>query len=179
MKNKLKEGENLMTSHYKLAGLMAMSKNRTIGLKGKMPWDFKGDLSRFKELTMGHPIIMGRKTYDSIGRPLPGRTNIVIMHKDESELPKEVVVANSPEEAIQKAKQLDEEIFVIGGGQIISQLMDRLDYFYLTIIDREIEGDTFLPEFGPEWKEVKRSEIMENNGYRFQFVDLERKALIA
>ena len=126
--------------------IVAMGKNREIGAANDLLWRLSSDLKRFKELTMGHPIVMGRKTYESIGRPLPGRTSIVITRQPDFG-PEGVVVVDSLERALQAARELDSEVFVIGGGEIYAQALPRADRVYLTKVLAEFpQADTFFPE---------------------------------
>ncbi|MDO8576065.1 MAG: dihydrofolate reductase, partial [bacterium] len=125
-----------------VAAVVAIGKNRELGKEGKLLWHIPDDLKRFKELTLGHPIIMGRKTFESIlgytqGKPLPGRTNIVVTH-DPNWKYEGVIVSPSLEEAIAKAKELDtEEIHIGGGAQIYEQALPYIDKLYLTLIDSD------------------------------------------
>ena len=123
-------------------------KKRVIGTKGGMPWYIPEELKRFKEITMGHPILMGRKTHQSIGKPLGGRTNIVIT-RDPAFKEEGVTVVSSLDEALRLAKLAlgNDEIFVIGGGEIYKQALPLADKLYLTVIDKEIGGDTFFPDY--------------------------------
>lgn len=123
--------------------IVAHSRNYVIGHRGTIPWHLSDDLKRFKSLTLGHVIIMGRKTYESIGRPLPNRTNIVVT-RNKAFRESGVQVANSLKQAIELAGN-ESEIFVIGGGEIYKQALKKADKVYATIIDAEIEGDTYFP----------------------------------
>jgi len=123
--------------------IVAISKNRVIGSEGKMPWHLPGDLRFFKRTTFGHIVVMGRRTYESIGRPLPGRENIVL-------------TSGPAIPGVRTVRQLEEiprssadgrEVFVIGGARLYSALLPDCEEVYLTCIDREVQGDTFLPEF--------------------------------
>ncbi len=151
-------------------------KKRVIGSSNKIPWYIPGELKRFKEITMGHPIIMGRKTHESIGKPLPGRTNIVITtHPDYQALG--CIVVHSLEEALRFAqgKPFDsEEVFIIGGGQIYAEALPLADKLYLTYIDKEIEGDVFFPDYSDFKKVISQSNWMESNGLKYKFLELER-----
>lgn len=147
--------------------------NRAIGRDNNLPWHIPSDLKRFKQLTSGHPIIMGRKTYESIGRPLPNRTNIVIT-RDTSYVAPGCIVVNDLNTALQKAKELDsEEIFIIGGGEIFKQALPLVTKLYLTIVHDSIKGDVFFPDYS-EFKTVLSSSNHSENGYSFTFLDLER-----
>lgn len=153
--------------------IAACSENRVIGNGGKIPWHLPDDFRRFKARTMGHPIIMGRKTYESIGRPLPGRTNIVITRDSGREIPGCIVVS-SLTEAIERAKGIDkEEIFVIGGGQVYAEALPLADRLYLTLIHAIIDGDAFFPEYSHIFGKVVEQEEYEENGYRLAYLTLE------
>ena len=125
--------------------IAAMGKNRELGFGNKLPWHLPDDLKRFKALTRGHAIIMGRKTYEAIGRPLPERKNIVITRNRDYVAPGCIVVA-SMEDAIKEAGD-DNEIFVIGGAEIYKLALPYADRMYLTLVDAEIPADVFFPEF--------------------------------
>ncbi|WP_319532193.1 dihydrofolate reductase [uncultured Cohaesibacter sp.] len=143
----------------KLVFHYAVADNGVIGKDNDMPWHVSTDLKRFKAMTMGKPLIMGRMTFQSIGRPLPGRTNIVVT-RDESFDAKGVVVASSIEAALEKAREIAlgdgvDEIAVIGGGTIYNALWEKADRLYVTHVHAEPEGDTFLPQIDPAvWKSV-------------------------
>ena len=152
-------------------------KDRSIGRDNALIWHIPADLKRFKRLTMGHPVIMGRKTYESIPekyRPLPGRQNIVITrqkdYRDEG-----IIVTHSIEDALEEAQKLDQdEIFIIGGQQIYKLGLSFAEKLHLTIIDTDKTGDTFFPEYEKEFtKETFRKEG-ESNGYKYTFLNLER-----
>lgn len=147
-------------------------KKRVIGRKGGLPWYIPEELKRFKSLTMGHPVIMGRKTHESVGRALPGRTNIVITH-DPNYLAEGCIVVNNLDEALRQA-QGDDEIFVIGGGEIYQQALPKADKLYLTYIDKEIEGDVFFPDYSDFKKVIRQSEEQESSGFKYKFLELER-----
>lgn len=160
----------------KISIIAAVAKNGIIGKTNALPWHLPADLKRFKELTTGKPIIMGRKTYESIGRPLPNRTNIVIT-SDKNLKIEGCVVVGSPDEAIEAAKGA-EEVMIIGGGEIYRQFLPKVSRMYLTEVDTEIEGDVFFPEFDrSEWREVFREEHApdEKNKYPYTFLTLEKK----
>ncbi|EPX65034.1 Dihydrofolate reductase [Cystobacter fuscus DSM 2262] len=126
-----------------LSAIVAMASNRCIGRDNTLPWRLPADLQRFKRLTLGHTLLMGRKTYESIGRPLPGRTMLVVT-RQQGWAPEGIEVAHSLEEALARAR--GDEVFLAGGAQLYEQAMDRVRRLYLTRIDREYEGDTFFPE---------------------------------
>lgn len=126
--------------------IVAMAKNRTIGCDGELPWHLPGDLQRFKQLTMGHSLLMGRKTYESIGRALPGRTSYVLSRNTDF-VAAGCQVVNTLEAALQCAAAAGEtELFICGGEEIYRQLFVRCNRIYLTELGREIEGDRFFPE---------------------------------
>lgn len=128
----------------RLIAIVAMSSNRVIGRNGTLPWHFPEDLKFFKRTTLGHPILMGRTTFESIGRPLPGRQNIVLSR---TLAPREgVTVIRSLEELPQACPEAD-TVFVIGGAQVYAELLPKCDGLYLTWIEQPYEGDTFLPAF--------------------------------
>lgn len=158
--------------------IVAIADHNVIGKNNTMPWHLPADLAYFKKTTTGHPIIMGRKNFESIGRPLPKRTNIIITH-DSSFACSNCLVANSIEEALLYAKKTDtEEAFIIGGGTIYTQSMDYWDKLYLTEIDLETDGDVFFPEINrEEWLLVseKCHTKDEQNPYNYCFKVYERK----
>jgi dihydrofolate reductase len=166
----------------KLSLIVAVSRNGVIGANNALPWHLPEDLKYFKSVTMGKPIIMGRKTYDSIGRPLPGRTNIVIT-RNISWSAEGVVVAQTLAQALalgEKACAADgaDEIVVIGGAQIYNETLPAAHRLYLTEVDADIEGDVFFPVINSgEWKQVEEQlpELTAIHPYRF--LVLERQSL--
>lgn len=155
--------------------LVAYDRNRAIGHGNKLPWYLPEDLKRFKALTMGHHIVMGRKTYESIGRPLPGRTNVVIT-RELGYLAEGSIVVDSLERALEMAKE-DSEIFIIGGAQIFVQMLPFCDRMYATEIDATFDADTYFPEFDrASWMETSREHRAEDasNPYPFDFVVYDR-----
>ena len=128
----------------RLSAIVAMAANRVIGANNQLPWRLPADLARFKRLTMGHTLLVGRKTYESIGRPLPGRTFVVVTRQRDY-APAGVKVAHTVDEALALA-QAQDEVFVAGGAEIYAQTMDRLNRLYLTRIERDVPGDTYFPE---------------------------------
>lgn len=162
-----------------ISAIVAVAKNGVIGKEGGMPWYLPAELARFKERTMGHSIIMGRKTHESMGRTLQGRTNIVIT-RDINYKPFEgSVVAGSLDEAIELAKKSDgaDEIFIIGGEQIYKKAMPLLNRIYLTKVDADVEGDKFFHYNPAEWKQVssEKHSADDKNKYDFEFIVMERK----
>ena len=157
----------------KISIIAAIGKNRELGKDNKLLWHIPGDLPRFKKLTTGHPIIMGRKTFESIGRPLPNRINIVVT-RDSNYNIEGVIVVHSIEKAIEEAKKKDkEEIFIIGGGQIYEQVLPFTDRLYLTVIDAQAEADTYFPDYS-EFKKIISEETNESGGLKYSFLVLER-----
>ncbi|MEQ1667878.1 MAG: dihydrofolate reductase, partial [Sulfuriferula sp.] len=141
--------------HPTISLIAAMSKNRVIGINNTLPWHLPADLQHFKQLTLGHTIIMGRKTFESIGRALPGRTNIIIS-RNGYPAPANCTVVDSIAAAIKLCTNKD-EIFFIGGEQIYAQAIAYADKLYLTEIDTEIAGDAHFPDFSPtDWIETDR-----------------------
>ncbi len=155
--------------------IVATSKNNVIGKEGGIPWHLSSDLKRFKALTTGHPIVMGRRTFESIGRPLPGRRNIVISNSVNAIEGCDVI--KSVDDLLND-KSLDGMIFIIGGGEIYKQFLPYAKKVYLTEVETEIaDGDTFFPDLNPmEWIEVGREshEADEKNDFNYSFVDYER-----
>ena len=164
----------------RVCAVVAIGKSRELGKDGKLLWHIPDDLQRFKRLTHGHPIIMGRKTFESIvgylGKPLPERTNIVVTrHNDIVSRYADVVVAHSLEEAIEKAKTLDDaEIHIGGGAQIYEQALPYIDKLCLTLVDAEAEADSFFPPYEKEFTKKVFEEAHEWNGLKYRWVDLER-----
>ncbi|MGA7272669.1 MAG: dihydrofolate reductase [Acidimicrobiia bacterium] len=134
----------------------AVARNRVIGRHGGLPWHIPGDLPRFKRLTLGHTLVMGRRTYESIGRPLPGRRTIVVSRRHDWQ-PEGVTVVGSVEAALREAGADEEEVFVVGGGEIYRQTLDRAEVLELTEVDAEPDGDVLFPEVDwSRWEEVSR-----------------------
>lgn len=160
-------------------------KNRVIGKGNQLIWKIPEDLKRFREITSGHPVIMGRKTYESIGRHLPDRTSIIITREKNYNPHKfsncsncddfRIKICNSLEEALRLAqgKQNDNEIFIIGGGQIFEQAIKIADKLYLTVIEGEFEGDTFFPDYS-NFKKVVFEKSGEHEGIKYKFIELEK-----
>ena len=164
-----------------LSVIVAMAHNRVIGLNNQMPWHLPADLAWFKKNTLNKPVIMGRKTFESIGRPLPNRHNIVISRQIE---PSDNKISNvswvkSIDEAISLAQaQQPDEVFIIGGGNIYQQVLPLIDRLYLTHIDAELQGDTYFPDYLPEqWQVIYQEDHQadEKNSYPYQFEILQRK----
>lgn len=165
-----------MRFNMRISAIFAMSENRVIGKNNQLPWHLPADLKHFKQITMGNPILMGRKTYESIGKPLPGRCNIVITRDTNYQAPGCVVV-NSVESALAAVKDND-EIFIIGGALLYQETLPLTQRLYMTLIHHSFDGDTFFPALNEnEWQEVERTDhpADENNKYSYSFVTLDRK----
>jgi dihydrofolate reductase len=138
-----------------LSIIVAMARNRTIGVNNTLPWRCPEDIKHFKNLTMGHHMIMGRKTFDSIGKPLPGRTTVVVSRNRKLKI-EGCIIAHSLEHAI-AACIGDDEIFIVGGAELYEQAMPLVDKLYITEIRENVEGDAHFPGFTlNEWQEVSR-----------------------
>jgi len=156
--------------------IAAMANNRVIGKEGALPWHLPADLKHFKALTLGKPIVMGRKTYASIGRPLPGRTNIVLT-RDLKFYAAGVTVVHSWIDALVACGSA-EEVMVIGGAELYAQVLPEADWLYLTLVDHEVDGDAYFPEWSTsEWHEVQRVECPKDaeNPYAMTFLTLIRQ----
>lgn len=159
----------------KLSHIVALSENRVIGAGNKLPWHIPEDLKRFKALTAGHPVVMGRKTYESIGKLLPKRTNIIVTRQKDFAV-EGALVAHSVEDALRMARESPgaEEIFIIGGGVIFKETLGIVDKLYLTYVHARIEGDAFYPEIpSGKFRETFREKHESSSG-SFSFVDMER-----
>ena len=159
-----------------LSMIAGMAHNRVIGKDNQLPWHLPADLGWFKRTTMGKPIIMGRKTHESIGKPLPGRQNIIISTNTDLQLAGCDVV-NSPEAAIELVSN-EPEIMVIGGALIYELFLPHVDRLYLTQVDAEVDGDAFFPDYEAvaEWQTVFREDHVadKKNGYNYSFQQLNR-----
>jgi dihydrofolate reductase len=150
-----------------------MSSNRVIGVNNTLPWHLSEDLKHFKSLTTGHTIIMGRKTYESIGRPLPNRRNIVISRNSNTSY-EGVEVVHSLEDAFSISTN-DKEVFVIGGSNIYEQALSFVDQLYITEIKKSFIGDAFFPEINKQiWIEYSRDDHITNDGLEFSFVKYQK-----
>lgn len=163
-----------------IALIVAVARNGAIGRDNGLPWRLSGDLQFFKRTTLGKPVVMGRVTFESIGRPLPGRDNIVVSRNPEWNAPG-VQSAASLEEALQLARQSAaasgaEEVMVIGGAQIYRQALAQAKRVYLTEVDAEVEGDAFFPSLGDQWKESSRAcyPASERDEYNYCLVQYDR-----
>jgi dihydrofolate reductase len=157
--------------------LVAMDQKRTIGKDNDLPWHLPADLKYFKQVTMGHPIVMGRKTHEAIGRVLPGRENIVLT-RDKSYTSPDCTVIHSIEELLDIDKGKNEEVFVIGGAEIFKEVFASADRLYITCIEDVFEGDTYFPEFDPsEWEIISKEKGIKDdkNPYDYYYIVYERK----
>lgn len=156
-----------------IALIAAMAANRVIGRDNQLPWHLPEDLQHFKRLTLGHHLIMGRKTFDSIGRPLPGRTTVIVTRQTDYVSPPGCLVANSLEQAFDLCKT-EERIFVVGGADIYRQSLAAAEIVYLTEVNVTVEGDAYFPEFSlEEWQVVERDE-KQNETLQYAFVNYRR-----
>ncbi len=160
----------------RLSAIVAMAANRVIGAGNQLPWRLPADLARFKRLTMGHTLVLGRKTYESIGRPLPGRTFIVVTRQRDF-APAGVTVAHSVDEALALARARgDDEVFIAGGADVYAQTLDRIERLYLTRLERNVPGDTYFPEVDLSgWRLVEEEQHPEGE-LPFAFLTYERPA---
>jgi dihydrofolate reductase len=157
----------------KISIIVAMSQNFVIGLNNQLPWHISEDLKNFKKITLNHCVIMGRKTYDSIGKPLKDRRNIVIS-RNNSLLIDGVEVVNSLDKAISMVDD-SSEIFIIGGEQIYTISLPLATYLYVTKVNGDYKGDAFFPDFiQSEWKEVAREDLISESNLNFSFLEYEK-----
>lgn len=164
-----------------LALIWAMAHNRVIGRNNTLPWRLPADLRHFRNITTGHPVIMGRKTFESLGKPLSGRTNIVLT-RDPAYSPAGCLVVSSLDEALAVAARHtippDPLIFVIGGGNLYQQTLPLAHRLYITLVDMEVEGDAHFPEFSPaDWEETEKETHAadDKNPCAYTFLTLQRK----
>jgi dihydrofolate reductase len=156
--------------------IAAMGKNKVIGIKNTLPWKLPADMEHFKQLTMGKPVIMGRKTFESLSNPLPGRKNIVITHLPDYKA-EGCIVVHSAEEALKEAEN-HEEVMIAGGATIYKEFLPKADKMYLTLIDADFKGDAYFPQYKiEEWGETayEEHERDKDNPYNYVFLVLERK----
>lgn len=159
-----------------LSIIVAVAKNGVIGKTNALPWYLPAELTYFKQKTMGHPIIMGRKTHESIGRALPGRRNIVITKNADYQASEGAEVVNALDEAIHKTKD-SEEVFIIGGAEIYKLALPKADKLYLTKVNADTEGDKIFEFDEEEWKQTfsEKHQKDEKNKYDYEFTVWERK----
>lgn len=156
--------------------VVAMGNKREIGVDNNLLWHLPKDLKHFKDITSGHPIIMGRKTYESIGKPLPNRTNIVVSRKGDW-FEEGILIVGSIKEAIKFAKKIDENVFIIGGGNIYAQTIDLADRLEVTQVDADFPADTFFPKIDAKvWAKTNETchEKDEKNNFDFCFQTFDR-----
>lgn len=157
--------------------IYARAANGVIGLDNTMPWHLPEDLAHFKQLTSGNPVVMGRKTWDSLParfRPLPGRTNIVVTRNADWSA-EGVVRASSLQEALQAGAQHSDTVWVMGGAQIYAQALPLADVVEVTLIHKDFEGDAYAPTLGPEWAEATRQDHVSAQGLAYSFVQYQRQ----
>ncbi len=160
----------------RISAICAMSENRVIGNHNQLPWHLPADLKHFKKITSGKPILLGRKTYESIGRPLPDRCNIVITRDMHFQAPGCLVV-NSIEHALE-AVAYSEEVFIIGGALLYHQTLSMIQRLYMTLIHQNFDGDAFFPDIDlHEWRETERIDHQADaeNPYAYSFIVLDKK----
>lgn len=155
--------------------IVAVGRNREIGFKNKLLWELPEDMAHFKKITTGHVVILGDRTFESIGKPLPNRTSIVISLKKDYQVPEGCYLVHSIDDAIAKARELDPEgeVFVIGGATIYRLFLPHADKLYITEVDDAPEADTFFPDYSEFGKTVSE-ETHENDNFKFTFKELER-----
>jgi len=158
----------------RIAFVVALDRNKVIGKDGRLPWRLPDDMRHVRELTVGKPLIMGRRTYESIGRPLPKRTSIVLT-RDPSFHPDGVLVAHTPEDALRLAGDVP-EVIVFGGAEVFKQFLPMAERIYLTQVDAEVEGDTYFDFGASDWRvrENTAHPADERHPYAFSFMTLER-----
>lgn len=156
-----------------LSLIAALAENRVIGRDGQLPWRLPGDLKRFKRLTLGHPVVMGRKTFDSIGRLLPGRENVILTRQTSFQMPGATIL-HTPEALLERFREAG-EVFVIGGEEIYRLFLPRAQKLYLTLVHQTVDGDAFFPPFEADaFEELERERIDEPLPH--SYVTLRRKA---
>lgn len=158
----------------RLSLIVAIAKNGVIGIDNTLPWHLPEDLKRFKALTMGHHIIMGRKTYDSLGRLLPGRTTVIVTRNHEYKV-EGALIAHSLQSALALCKD-DDEVFLIGGAELYKAGFDMADKLYITEIDLDVAGDAHFPEISyAQFREVSREPNISEKGLKFSYVTYQRE----
>jgi len=158
----------------KLSTIVAIANHRVIGINNTLPWHLPEDLKRFRALTMGHHIIMGRKTYDSLGRLLPGRTTVIVTRNPDYKV-EGALIANSLQAAIALCKN-DNEAFLIGGAELYQDGLKHSEKLYITEIDLDVAGDAHFPDFdSSHWQETAREAHISEKGLKFNYVTYQRK----
>lgn len=165
-------------SKCKISIIVAIGNNRVIGIKNALPWKLPADMEHFRQLTVGKPVIMGQRTFESISKALPGRINIVLTLDKNFQAPG-CIAAYSIEEALRIAREKGaKEVMIGGGASVYKQFLPLANKIYLTLIEGDFEGDAFFPEFDRgNWQEIERveNEPDKNNPYRYSFITLERR----
>jgi dihydrofolate reductase len=152
--------------------IAAIGQNRELGKNNKLLWDIPEDMEHFRSITRGHAVIMGRKTYESIGHALPGRPNIVITRDDTFTTPDGCFIVHSLDEAITLGKEKEEtELFIIGGANVYEQAMNKVDKLYLTIVHASFDADTFFPDYS-RFSNILSKKESEGNGFTYTFLEL-------
>ncbi len=152
--------------------IVAIAENRAIGKNNQLLWDIPEDLEHFRGITAGHPVIMGEKTYYSIGRPLPNRTNIILSKNEDLKI-SGTIVCHSINEAIKIASEKDsKEIFFLGGGMVYAQALPLSDKLYLTVVEGDFDADVFFPEYENVFTKIIKEEQCDNGKYKFKFLEL-------
>ncbi len=159
--------------NLKITIIAALSKDNGLGKDNQLLFKIKEDLIRFKTITSGHPIIMGRKTFETIGRPLPNRTNIIVTRQSDF-IAKDCLVTHSLDEALTEAKKIDDQIFIIGGGEIYREALPKTSHLYLTVIDRKVPADTFFPDYKEFITIISRESHVTEDGIPYTFLELTR-----
>lgn len=165
-----------MLHNTKVSIVAAIDEKRGLGKNNDLLFRIPEDLKRFRQLTLEHPIIMGRKTFESIGKPLPSRTNIIIT-RDKNYSASNTIIVHSLDKGIEIAKKSpgNEEIFIIGGGQVFAQALPLVEKLYLTLVEGDYDADTFFPDYS-EFKKIVFEQPGQSSGYKYRFLDLERRA---
>ena len=164
-----------MKKNPQISLIAAVAQNGVIGIKNKLPWHLAEDLKRFKKLTNGHTIIMGRNTYESIGKPLSNRLNIVISSTTPPQSSDTLVFSKSPQDALNFAKQKEQsEIFIIGGEKVYRWFIDTADTLYLTKINHDFDGDSFFPKINPDLWQIIEQAQHNNNNLHYQFITMKK-----
>jgi dihydrofolate reductase len=161
-----------------VSAIVAMNKDRIIGYENQIPWHLSADLKYFKKITMNHHILMGRKCFESIGNPLPGRTNIIVTHNPYFIVSNCIIVHSLDEGILWSKKNNENEIFIIGGGEIYKQSVHLWNKLYVTLVDIDCKGDTYFPDMNwNEWKVLSKEDHSadEKNEMNYSFVVYEKK----
>lgn len=158
----------------KISIICAIAENRAMGKNNQLLWHIPEDFKHFKEKTSGHVIVMGQKTYESIGKPLPNRTTIVLSNDPDCNI-EGVIMARSFDEVFEKAREIEkEEVFICGGGSVYAQTIDMADKLYLTIVEANPDADTFFPEYS-QFTKVASEKNGNDENYKYKFLELEKE----